>query len=233
MWRKNACPEAHALRSALDEAGDVGHDEARLADLDDAQIRRQRREVVVGDLRPRRRDDGQDRRLADVREAHQPDVRDGLQLQRDLDGLALLAGLGELRRLPRRRGEMRVAEAAAPAADEDAPDARLVQVEQQLARRALAHDRSRRHFDHDVRARAPRPAAGRAVHAVFGGELAVVAEVHQRVHPVGRQKPRRRRRGRRRRRRAQPACNELFAVKRHAAVAAVARLDGDVHHVYK
>ena len=61
--------EPEAAMRAFDQAGHVGDDEAAVvAQPDDAEIRRQRRERVVGDLRTGRRDARDQRRLAGVRE---------------------------------------------------------------------------------------------------------------------------------------------------------------------
>ena len=67
---RNRMPRPGALGRALDEPRDVGHHEAALlADRDDAEVRIQRRERIVGDLRPRRRNRADQRRLAGVRQA--------------------------------------------------------------------------------------------------------------------------------------------------------------------
>ena len=58
---------------------------------DDAEIRRQRRERVVGDLRAGRRDARDQRRLAGVREADQADVGEQLQLEPQVLVLARLS----------------------------------------------------------------------------------------------------------------------------------------------
>ncbi len=58
-------PETVALVRALDQAGHVGDDEAAVAaERDDAEVRRQRRERIVGDLRTGRRDPRDQRGLA-------------------------------------------------------------------------------------------------------------------------------------------------------------------------
>ena len=49
--------ESRAVRSALDQAGNIRHHEILLlVHSHDAQYRRNRREMVLGNLRPRRRD---------------------------------------------------------------------------------------------------------------------------------------------------------------------------------
>ena len=54
--REELRAQAVSLVRAFDQARDVGHDERPvIAQLHDAEVRRQRRERVVGDLRPRRR----------------------------------------------------------------------------------------------------------------------------------------------------------------------------------
>ena len=92
-------PEAVAAVRAFDQPGHVGDDEAAVvAQADDAQVRRQRRERVVGDLRPRRRDARDERGLARVGEADQADVGEQLQLEAEILHLARLARLHLARR---------------------------------------------------------------------------------------------------------------------------------------
>ena len=108
--------EAQAAVRAFDEPGHVGDDEAAVvAQADDAEIRRQRGERVVGDLRPRRRDARDQRRLAGVGEANEPDVGEQLQLEPQILVFAGLARLDFARRAVGRRREARVAHAAAAA----------------------------------------------------------------------------------------------------------------------
>ena len=118
--REELVAEADALARALDQSRHVGDDElAAVGRLDGAEHRRERRERIVGDLRPRVRDAREQRRLAGVR---QPDERGvGEQLQPQLD-LPLLPGetdLCEARRLPRGRGEVLVPAAAGAALRDD------------------------------------------------------------------------------------------------------------------
>ncbi len=177
--------ETHALAGPFDKAGNVGHDEAALAEADDAEVGLKGGKVVVGDLRARRRHRREDGGLAHVGETHEADVGDGFKLQGHFQRLAPLAGLGELRGLPRGGGEVLVAKAAVAAAHQRALDVCFAHVEKHAARGAFLDHRAHRHFDNHVRAGLARAAVGQTVHAVFGEELALEAEVHQRVHALG------------------------------------------------
>ncbi len=125
--------EALALAGAFDEAGHVGDREAHVARLDDTEVRVQRREGIVGDLGPRRRDRGDQARLARRRVAHQGDVGDGLQLEEDIALPPGRAQQGEAGRLALGVGERRVAEAADAAGGDDEAHARLDHVDERLA----------------------------------------------------------------------------------------------------
>ena len=82
---------------------------------DDAEIRRERGERVVGDLRPRRRDARDERRLAGVGKSDEADVGEQLQLEAEILDLARLARLHLARRAIGGGREPRVAHAAAAA----------------------------------------------------------------------------------------------------------------------
>ena len=130
--------ESVALVRAFDQPGHVGDDEAALvAQRDDAEIGRERRERIVGDLRPGRRNAGDQRRLAGVGKSDQADVGEQLQLEPEMPLLAGLAGLVLARGAIGRRREVGVAQSAAAAfRDEDAL-ARLRQVGEHL--RGIRH----------------------------------------------------------------------------------------------
>ena len=116
--------EAEAAMRALDQSGHVGDDEAAIvAQADHAEIRRQRGERVVGDLRPRRRDARDERRLAGVGKADEPDVGEQLQLEAEILLLARFARLHLARRAVGGGREVRVAQAAAAALAPRAPAA--------------------------------------------------------------------------------------------------------------
>ena len=113
---QEAVAEPGSFAGALDQAGDVGDDEAALADLRHAEVREERGEGVFGDARARGRDAPQQRRLARVREADEADVGEQLQRQAQAPALARTPLAGELRRLARRCREAGVAPPAAAAA---------------------------------------------------------------------------------------------------------------------
>ena len=88
--------EAGAIGGALNQARDIGHDETAMSiDLDHPQIRHQRSEGIIGDLRPRRRHRPDQGRLARIWQPQQADIRQHFQfkLQRALFAFRSRAGL--------------------------------------------------------------------------------------------------------------------------------------------
>ena len=119
---QEAGAEPGAVRSPGDQARDVGDDEAlALLEAHDAQVRRERREGVVGDLRLGRGDRRDQRALAGVREADDADVREQFELEDEFELLPFLPRLRLARRLVGRGDEVGVAEAAAAALRDDHP----------------------------------------------------------------------------------------------------------------
>ncbi len=176
-------PEAAAARGALDEAGDVGHDELGAvvcpADADDAEMRLQRGERVVRHLRLGRRHRRDERRLARVGEPDERDVRHQLELEVEPVLAAGLALLGEGGAAPAVRQEARVA--PPPLAALGHPKARPGgrHVDHHVAG-AAAHDGADRQRHLDVLA--PRAVAllPRPVPAVGGAAEGVVLEAEER-----------------------------------------------------
>ena len=173
--------ETGAAAGALDETGHVGDRRPALvlvAEVHDAEVRLERRERVVGDLGPRRGERREQRRLAGVRQPDEADVGDEPELQPQPVLLARLALLGVARRLVGRGREMRVAEAAAPAAGDHRGLAGHDEVGEQAARLVVECRRARRDVEVQVvagRAVAPGPlaaAAGRRPEVVLVAEVA-------------------------------------------------------------
>ena len=148
-WRRNVWPRPAPLGRALDETGDVGEHELVVAEAHDTEVRLERRERVVGDLRLRRAHRRDQRGLPGVREADERGVGEQLHLEAEPALLAVLALLGEARRAACVRQEARVAPPAAAAVRGDVAVAVVHEVGEQLAV-ARAHDRALGHGDDEV-----------------------------------------------------------------------------------
>ena len=185
---QEAGSETAALVGALDDARNVGHDERLvIADLDNAEVRLQRREGVVGDLGLRGRNHRQQRRLARIGKTHQPHVGQHLQFENERTLLAVLTRLGIARRLVRGAFEMPVAQTA-PAAFEQHE---LFAVGRHLPHRFglgrtvlvlidAVGDRAQRYGDDDVLGILARRTGSGAVLTVLGELMALVFEVDER-----------------------------------------------------
>ena len=150
---EEAVAEAGAFVRAFDQAGDVGQHELAAVALDHAELRVERGERIVGDLRLRRADRGEEGGLAGVRQADEAGVGDQLQPQPDPALLARLAGIGVARRAVGRRLEVRVAEAAVAALRQHHALADLGQVGEQRLLVLVEDLRADRHLQHHDRRR--------------------------------------------------------------------------------
>src|SRR3712207_6650743 len=187
----------------------------------------QGREGIVGDLRLRRRDGCEEGRLAGVREAYEPGIRDELEAQPDPALVALEARIGPARRPVGRGGEMGVAEAPVAAPGEEHALARMGHVgDERLA--VLVEDLgARRHLQHDILALGAGAVLAHAVLALLGLEVLLVAVVDEGVETLDALDPDV----------AAAAAvaavraaelDELLASERHGARAAVAGADVDL-----
>src|SRR5689334_19547769 len=96
--------ETMSFVRAFDESRNVGDDERFVViRADHTEVRDERRERVIGDLRLRCADDRDERRLARVRKTDHADVGDELELDEELALLTLFTRLRESRSLTRRR----------------------------------------------------------------------------------------------------------------------------------
>jgi hypothetical protein len=119
------------LVRAFNQARDVGEHEF-LCDREPhhTQLRVQRGERVVRDLRPRRRHRGKERGFAGIRQPYQPRIGDQLQPQPDRALLAGPAFVGAPRRPVGRGLVVGIAEPAVAAAQQDDAPARHIQIRQ-------------------------------------------------------------------------------------------------------
>ena len=160
MCRRKRSPSPWPACAPRIEPGHVGDDEAAIvAQRDDAEIGRQRRERVVGDLRTRGGDARDQGGLAGVRKADQTDVGEQLQLQAQESLFAGLARFGPPRRAVGGRHELRVAAPAASSFRDQDPLAFFGEIGEQLQagstaplsrRDLLEHQRADRHVDLEI-----------------------------------------------------------------------------------
>ena len=143
--------QALALGGARDQAGHVRDRVAAVAGHDHAQVRHQRGERVVRDLRLGGAHRGHQARLAGAREPHQRHVGDGLEFQDHVAFLARFAEQREARGAARLVGQGDVAQTAGAARRGHEPVAVMAQVGQLFAgplRRALGPARLEDHRAH-------------------------------------------------------------------------------------
>ena len=171
--------KSHALAGALDKSGDIRHDEGLLAALHNSENRGQRCEVVVRDLRLGGADYAYQRGFTDIRESHQTNVSQQLQLQDHVERLAGESRLGKTGDLARRSREVCVALTAAAAPG----------YYDRLIVRDIRHDSAGvgvldygppGHADYRRLHGLSGAALGAAVLAVRGDVLLLIAEVDQR-----------------------------------------------------
>ncbi len=177
--------ETVALARSLDQARDVGDDELGVVvDAHHTEVRLERRERIVGDLRLRCRDHADERRLADVREPDERDVGHQAEFEPQPALLTVLALLGEARCATLVRQELGVAAAAAAACSGEPPVAVVDEFGEQFTGVQVEHDGAHRHVDLERLTAAAVQVLALAVDAVVGAAVRVVTEREQRRHVV-------------------------------------------------
>ena len=179
-------PMAEPLASvrALDQPGDVGDHEPFPARLRDPQVGRQRRERVVGDLGPGRRQPGKERGLPRVRQPDEADVGDRPELQLQTSILALLPRFGGLGHPILRAREPHVAAPAAATMCDDGLRPLPYEVGQEPV--LVEHHRAVRHRDHEVFPLRSVTAGAAPRGPGLGPEVRMVREPRQIVEVAGR-----------------------------------------------
>ena len=187
----------------------------------------QRRERIVGDLRLRGADLGEERRLAGIGQSDETGIGDQLQAQPDPALFAGLTGIGVARRAVGGRLEMRVAEAAVAAFGEHELFAEPGEIVDQRLAIVVEHLGADRNLEDDRLAVGAVAVLAHAVDAALRLEVLLVAVIDQRVEAVHRldddvaaaaaiaaARP--------------AELDELLAAERHATVSAVAGADIDL-----
>src|ERR1700730_18868285 len=163
---EEASADAGPLARSFDQSGEIGQDKLVVVLPNDAELRLQGRERVVGDFRPGMGDRHEQGRFAGIGQPDETGVGDQLQAQPDPSLVARPAGIGAARRAIGRALEMRIAETAVAASQKDAPLAGAGQVGEHYPI-ILIHDlRAYRYAQYEIlaaRAGAVAPSAGTAV----------------------------------------------------------------------
>ena len=221
-----------AVSGALDDAGDIRHDEGdALLHIHHAQIGEEGGEVVVGDLGLSPADHAEQRGLTHIGETYQSHISQQFQFQNNLAALAGVARLGKAGDLPGGGGEVLVAPAAPAALAEDEGGV-IRHIVDDLLGGGVPDDGAPGDPQDQVRAVSAGATLAAAVCAVGGGVLALIAEVHQGGHMIVH----------RDHHVAAPAAvaavraaggHIFLPVEGDHAVAAVAGADGDLRGIYK
>ncbi len=175
-----------AFMRAFDQPGQIGEHEFALVDAHDAELRMQRGERIVGDLRLGGADRGEKSGLAGIGQADDAGIGDQFQPQPDGALLAGLAGIGLARRLIGRAFEIGVAEAAIAALHQRDALAGFGEIGEQRLAVLLVDLRADRNFQHHVLAIGAVHVLAHAVAAGLGLEVLLIAVIDQRVEAVDR-----------------------------------------------
>src|SRR5262249_30662892 len=219
--------EPGAFGGTFDQTRDVGDDEALIrADADDAEMRLQRRERIVGDARRRRGHGAYKCGFARIREAEQTDVGEPLQFETKIAHVTRGARRRLARRAIGRALEGGIADAAASADGDLQPLAVADQVADDFLGIDVDDGRADRNTNDGVLTLLAGHLPAHPVLAALGGERALVAKGAGGVQASGGDEPDT----------AAVAAvaaagpaerNEFLAPEADAAVAAVAGVDGD------
>src|SRR5258708_1639196 len=135
---------------ALDQAGDIGYDEAaEIVELHHTKLRLECRERIVGDLRARRGEPRDERGFAGVGESDQAHIGEQLQLEPQPALFTGTSGLMFRRGLVRGGGETRVAPATSAAVRDQESLARSGEVVQLFSRFRVVYHRADRRLELD------------------------------------------------------------------------------------
>ena len=226
-------PQPDVFVRAVDQPRNVRHRDPRIIGvLHHADHRMQCGEGVGRHLGPRRGNRTQQRRLARVGVAHQPDVGDGLEFEQKFALFARFARLPLARRPVGPGDEARIAPAAPAAGRDDHLFAVLLHIAENLPGGAVGDHGADRNFEDYVRRLAPVHVGAFPARAVLRLVVAVVDESDEALFAVGRLEDdvaagtavaavR------------TAARHKFFTVKAAAAVAAVAGFDRDDRFIHK
>ena len=169
----------------FDETRYIRHHESRsILEINNAEDRLQRREMVIGNLRFSITHHGKKRRLTDIRESDKADVCDAFELKKKLDLPGGLTGLRILGRLHRAGRIVLVSLSAVAALQKSIGKCIAGHVDDDLPCRRIAYDRSLRNLEDKVLTALAGLAPSAAFLAVSGMEFAGMAKILQRIESL-------------------------------------------------
>ena len=177
-------PQTRSFAGTLNNAGNIRHDEAdAVIHIHHAQIGIQSGEMIVGNLGMSLAHHTKERGFSYIGEAHQPHIRQQLQLQDHIMALTGQTRLGKTGYLPGGGGKMLVAPAAAAALAEHK---RFIirHILDNFAGLRIPDQRAPGHTDYKALTVLAALAAPLAVYTVACHILALIAEVHEGGHVI-------------------------------------------------
>ena len=175
-------PEPRAFRGAFDQSGHIGDDEAVVVvDADHSKVRMQRRERIIGNLRPCGGHRANEGRLACIRHAQQANIGKHFQLELEIANLAFFAGTELPRRAVDARLEVKVAEPAFATLREHCFLLVPCKISDDLAGIGIGDHGADRHPQHDVVGAMAVLVGAASVLALFCAMNACEAVIDQRV----------------------------------------------------
>ena len=176
--------QALAFAGSRDQTGYIGHGEHFIAHAHHTEVRHQRGERVIGNLRLCSREHGDERGLARGGEAHQAHVRHGLELQGDFLGLAGLTQQGKTGSLASLGDQRGIAQTTMTAFGHDHPGAHTGEVSEHLSA-VIQHHGAFRYGKHAVFTAGTVPVIARAIATAASANVRVEVKVQQRVDLCG------------------------------------------------
>ena len=174
--------QAMAEMSAFDEARDIRNNEGLIAiDRDDSELRFQRRERIIGNLRPSRRDAGYQRRFAYIGIADKADICQELQFETKCFLFPQCAVLGFVRNAIDRGGKVGVSVPTAAAVADEHALVRLREIVKHLAGNVIVNDGADRNLDFEIRAISAVTIAAFAVASPFSPKGVIEAKLEKSV----------------------------------------------------
>src|SRR5690349_17181050 len=177
---QKAIAQTRASMRPFNPPRNVGDDErAKVSEIDDAEMRFERRERIVRDLRTSRRHRRDESRLAGVGKTNQTDVCEQLQLQLQIKLFALASALMVARCTIRRGREVRVAKTTAATARSQPTVVGVTEVVKQIARCSVKDLCAHWHAHNQVGAGMARTIRALAMRTTLGHVLRVITQVQQ------------------------------------------------------